>query len=174
MRMKSALLALLIPGLFATAGAADSPMRPGLWQVTTTSDLLKLLPRIPPDQMQQLMALAKQHGIEMPQMQNGAAVSHVCISPEMAASDTLPGFLQNRAGCTSSNAVRSGNQYHLDFSCANAQLKGKGTAQGTFTTPERFTGRTTFEGVAQGNPLNEHADINGKWVATSCTESKPL
>ena len=43
---------LTSPLLAATAHAADNNMRPGLWQITTTSDLLLLVPHLPPDQMQ--------------------------------------------------------------------------------------------------------------------------
>ena len=165
---------LTSPLLAATAQAADNNMRPGLWQITTTSDLLLLMPHLPPDQMQSIKDLAKDYGLDMPQIENGAAISQTCITQEMAAQKTLPNFYNAQLGCTSQNATRSGNDYKVDFVCDSADLKGSGTAVGNITSPETFTGQTNFTGTAQGNPVNERADINGKWINASCGAVKPL
>ena len=165
---------LIIPLLAATSYAADNNMRLGLWQITTTSDLLLLVPHLPPDQMQSIKDLAKDYGLEMPQIENGAAISQTCVTQEMANQKTLPNFYNAELGCTSQNATRSGNDYKVDFVCDSADLKGSGTAAGTITSPEAFTGQTNFTGTAQGNPVNERADINGKWINASCGAVKPL
>jgi hypothetical protein len=167
-------LTLITPFLAANANAAETNMRPGLWQITTTSDLLRLVPHLPPDQMQSIKDLAKDYGLEMPQVENGAAISQTCITQEMANQKTLPNLYNAQLGCTSKNATRSGNNYKVDFECTSPDLKGNGTAAGTITTPEAFTGQTNFTGEAQGNPVNEKADINGKWINASCGAVKPL
>ncbi len=165
---------LITPLLAATASAADNNMRPGLWQIATTSDLLLLVPHLPPEQMQSIKDLAKDYGLDMPQIENGAAISQTCITQEMANQKTLPNFYNTELGCSSKNAARSGNNYKVDFVCNGADLKGSGTAAGTITTPETFTGQTNFTGTAQGNPVNERADISGKWMNASCGAVKPL
>ncbi len=167
-------LTLIAPLLAATAHAAETNMRPGLWQITTSSDLLRAVPHLPPDQMQSIKDLAKDYGLEMPQIENGAAISQTCITQEMTNQKTLPNLYNARLGCTSKNATRSGSNYKVDFVCASPDLKGNGTAAGTITTPEAFTGQTNFSGEAQGNPVNEKADINGKWLNASCGAVKPL
>ena len=167
-------LTLICPLLAATANAADNNMRPGLWQITTTSDLLLLVPHLPPDQMQSIKDLASEYGLEMPQIENGAAISQTCMTQEMANQKTLPNFYNAQLGCTSQNAARNGNNYKTDFVCDSADLKGSGTAVGTITNAEAFTGQTNFTGTAQGNPVNETADINGKWMNASCGAVKPL
>lgn len=167
-------LTLITQLLVANANAAESNMRPGLWQITTTSDLLRLVPHLPPDQMQSIKDLASEYGLEMPQIENGAAISQTCITQEMADKNTLPNFYNAELGCTSKNATRNGNNYKVDFVCASADLKGNGTAEGTISTPEAFTGQTNFIGEAQGNTVNERADINGKWLNASCGAVKPL
>ena len=167
-------LTLICPLLAATANAAENNMRPGLWQITTTSDLLLLMPHLPPDQMQSIKDLAKDYGLDMPQIENGAAISQTCITQEIAAQKALPNFYNAQLGCTSQNATRSGNDYKVDFVCDSADLKGSGTAAGTITSPKAFTGQTNFTGTAQGNPVNEQADINGKWINASCGAVKPL
>ena len=167
-------LTLIAPLLAPSANAAEINMRPGLWQITTTSDLLLLAPHLPPEQMQSIKDLAKDYGLEMPQIENGAAISQTCITQEMAAQKTLPNFYNTQLGCTSKNASRSGNNYKIDFVCTSPDLKGNGTAEGAITNPEAFTGQTNFSGEAQGNPVNERADINGKWINASCGAVKPL
>jgi hypothetical protein len=162
-------LILIAPSLAPAANAAETNMRPGLWQITTTSDLLLLAPHLPPEQMQSIKDLAKNYGLEMPQIENGAAISQTCITQEMVNQKTLPNFYQPQLGCTSKNATRSGNNYKIDFVCASPDLKGNGIAHG-----EAFTGQTNFSGEAQGNPVNERADINGKWINASCGAVKPL
>ena len=149
-------------------------MRPGLWEIATTSDLLLLAPHIPPEQMKNIKELAKENGFDMPQIENGAAISKACITPEMAKQKTLPNFYQDQIGCASKNATRNGNSYKVVFSCDSADLKGNGTAEGNLTSAEGFSGQTKFNGLAQGNPVNEKADITGKWLGASCGAVKPM
>jgi len=165
---------LMAPLLAHAANAAETNMRPGLWQITTTSDLLLLAQHVPPDQMQSIKDLASEYGLEMPQIENGAAISQACITQEMAKQKTLPNLYNAQLGCSSKNATRSGNNYKIDFVCASPDLKGNGTAAGVITNPEAFTGQTHFNGEAQGNPVNEKADISGKWLNASCGTVKPL
>ena len=167
-------LTLICPLLSTTAHAAENSMRPGLWQITTTSDLLLLVPHLPPEQMQGIKDIASEYGLEMPQIENGATISQTCITQEMADQKTLPNFYNAQLGCSSKNATRSGNSYKTDFVCTSADLKGSGTAEGTITSPEAFTGQTNFTGTVQDNPVNERADINGKWLNTNCGAVKPL
>jgi hypothetical protein len=171
--MRNILIGLtLIAPLFANA--AETNLRAGLWQITTTSDLLLLAPHVSPEQMKDIQQLANEYGLEMPKIENGAAISQACITQEMADKKTLPNFYQSQLGCTSKNANRDGNNYKVDFVCASAELKGNGTATGTITNPEAFTGQTNFIGQAQGNAVNEKADISGKWLNASCGAVKPL
>lgn len=172
--LKTLLSVVVVSSLLASAAhSAENTMRPGLWEMSTSSDLLRLVPPIPPDQMQNLMNLARQNGFELPQIQNGTASSRTCITQAMAEQKNPPDFYQNQAGCTAKNAIHSGNKYRLDFVCDSARVQGNGTAEGTFTSPESFSGRTQFNGVVQGNPVNEHADISGRWISASCAAAKP-
>lgn len=78
-------IVLMLTGLLVTYSVyANDSVRTGLWEVTTRSDLLGLVQHVPPENMQQLQNLAKQYGLKIPKIENGAAISHVCITPEMA------------------------------------------------------------------------------------------
>lgn len=159
---------------YATAAqATETNLRPGLWHVTTTSDLLLLVPHIPAEQMQSIKDLASEYGFEIPPIENGAAVSKVCITPEMASQKSPPIFGDNQLGCVTKNTARTGNNYKMEFSCDSANLKGNGVAEGTIISAESFTAKTKFNGAAQGNAVNEQADIAGKWVGALCGEVKP-
>ena len=158
----------------ATSNATEFNMRPGLWQIITSSDLFRLAPVIPPDQMQNARDLAKEYGVELPVFENGAAITKVCITSEMAKKNVLPNFYQEQTGCASKEAIRKGNDYSVNFSCESADLKGNGTAEGHLTSSESFRGFSKFAGTAQGNSVNEKADINGKWLGALCGEVKPM
>lgn len=168
------IIALAFLSIATFAQSAETNMRPGLWEIATTSDLLLLVPHIPADQMQSIKDLATEYGFEVPPIENGAAISKACITPEMAAQKAPPIFGQNSLGCTTKNSTRTGNNYKMDFVCDSADLKGTGTADGAITSAESFTGKTKFNGLAQGNAVNEQADINGKWIGAMCGDVKPL
>jgi hypothetical protein len=173
--MHKLLLAItLISPLSASANAAEINLRPGLWEITTTSDLLLLVPHIPADQMQSIKDLANDYGLEMPQIENGAAVSSTCITQEMANQKSPPVFAENQLGCTTKTSTRTGNNYKMDFVCDSADLKGNGIAEGVINSAEKFSGQTKFNGLAQGNAVNEQANVSGKWVGASCGDVKPL
>lgn len=171
--MRKIFLSLSLLSIVSAASAAENNLRPGLWEVTTTSMLLALVPQIPPDQMQKLTSLAKQYGLEMPQIQNGTATSKVCITQQMADQKIPSYFHHNQTGCSVKNAIRTENSYKMDLVCTDSQFKGNGRAEGTFTSPESFSGWTTFNGTLQNNPVNEHADTSGRWINASCETVKP-
>lgn len=174
--MQQLLIALTLTFSFlpAFAQAAEYHMRAGLWEITTTSDLLLLVPHIPSAQMKNIQDLAKEYGLDMPKIENGAAISQVCITPEMANQQTMPNFYQEQAGCSSNKATREGNDYQVTFSCDSADLTGNGLAKAHLTSAESLIGQTTFTGKAQGTPVNEKADITGKWLDASCGSVKPM
>ena len=167
-RYKTFLSAAVFLSVLAPALAADIAPRPGLWEISATNDLLALAPQIPSDQMEKLRGLARQHGFDMPKIENGAASSRICITPEMAAQNTMPDLYQQQSGCTTRNAVRNGARYSMDISCSGGQVRGSGRSEGMLESPERFSGTTTFNGTVQGNPVNERAQTSGRWVAPSC------
>lgn len=161
-------------GLLSMAVAAESHIRPGLWEVSTTSDLLLLAPYIREDQMRELQDLAKEYGVDMPHIENGAATSTTCITQEMAKSKIIPGAYQSQWGCAVKKAVNEGSRYQVQYQCSSEQLNGTGTVEGIFSTDESFTGQTTFNGTFQGNPVNERAGISGQWLKADCGNIKPL
>lgn len=154
--------------------AGQGSIRPGLWEVTTTSELLNLVPHIPPDTMRQITELAKQYGLVMPKIKNKAAISHVCITPAMAAQEIPSYFFDGQSGCSVNNATRNGNRFQVEMVCNNAQFQGNGTAEGVFTSPESFSGHTEFDSLVMGAPVHAVAETNGRWMGERCATSQPI
>jgi hypothetical protein len=170
---------LLLESANAATGAAapaaqEMRLRPGLWEVSTTSPLLQLVPKISPDQMAQLKQLASQYGVGMPEISGGAATGKVCVSPAMARQDILPGLDQSRSGCRSHDARRTGTHYQVEVSCSSQDINGNGSAQGDVTTPESFTGNSQFQGTVKGIVVDEHAQTSGRWVSADCGSVRPM
>lgn len=159
---------------FTAPSLAHQHIRPGLWEVTTRSDLLALVPHIPSEKMQQLSDLARRYGLKLPEIENGAATSKVCITEEMAKQEIPTYFYENRSGCTVKNASRTGNRYQLDLVCSNQHFQGDGFAEGSFISPENFTGNTEFDSTVGGNPVHASAETSGRWVGERCTAVNPL
>ncbi|WP_076593411.1 DUF3617 domain-containing protein [Herminiimonas arsenitoxidans] len=171
--MRKFLLPLsLLLAFTSSVHAAENTMRPGLWEMSATSDLLSLAEQIPPDQMQNLSNLAKQYGFDMPKIQNGAATSKVCITKEMAEQKIPPYLYHRQSGCEARNAIRVENRYTADLACSGNQINGQGKTEATLTTSESFTGRTEFKGQVRGIPVDESANTSGRWLGQSCPATK--
>lgn len=158
----------------SSAAPAQAGMRPGLWEVSTTSPLPQLAPQISPDQMAKLRQLASQYGVGMPDISNGAASGKVCVSPAMARQNIMPSLDQARSGCRSHDARRNGAHYQVEVSCDSTNISGSGTAQGDFMTPETFTGHSRFQGTVGGIAIDEHAETSGRWISADCGGLKSM
>lgn len=164
----TALSAFLLFCCSAAALAADS-IKPGLWEMTMTSDAMKAMPKLSPEQMEMM----RKAGVNMPQMLPGGIVSKVCISKEMAQRGQPP-MAQNESGCETKNYRRSGNAYSMDMVCDGPRMKGSGAIKGTYQGDSSFSSTFDFKGVAQGRPVDQHTATSGKWLGADCGGIKPL
>ncbi len=164
---KSLFFILLL--LMSTTSWATNNIRPGLWEITTTSNLLAMMPHIPSQQMQQITSLVEQYGLQIPQIKNNAVISNACITQQMADQEVPTHFYESQSGCSAKNAIKTGNHYKVDLSCSNAQFQGTGVAEGSFSSPEQFTGQTEFDSVVQGMNVFATAETSGRWVGENCT-----
>ena len=77
------LLLSSVYGLFIASHAqAAAKMKPGLWEMSMQSDAMKAMPKMPPEQLEQI----KKMGIKMPMMQDNSQVAHHKTSSTMAMS----------------------------------------------------------------------------------------
>lgn len=167
MRQKFLFFSLSI-ALTCSTHAAENNIRPGLWELSATSNLLALAEQIPPDQLRNLDNLARQYGFEMPKIKNGAASSKVCVTREMAEQNIPPSAYHRQSGCETRNATRIDNRYSADLVCTGEQVSGQGRTEATLTTSESFTGHTRFKGVVRGIAIDEQANTSGRWINADC------
>ncbi|NEX60745.1 DUF3617 domain-containing protein [Noviherbaspirillum galbum] len=160
------MLAFLAPLACAPAFAAGQ-MKPGLWEMTMKSDAMKNMPKIPPEQMEQM----KKMGIAVPEFQDGGMKTRICITKEMADREEPP-VMDPSTGCQPRNYQRSGNSYSMDIVCNGADMKGEGKAKGSFSGSDNFTSTYDFKGTMHGQPVNQHHESSGKWLAADCGNVK--
>jgi|tagenome__1003787_1003787.scaffolds.fasta_scaffold20261111_2 hypothetical protein len=163
---KTLILSLLL--LLPSISSAETTARPGLWEITTTSVLLGMVPEVPADKVQKLTKLAKQYGVTLPKIQNGAATSRICVTPEMAEQKIPDYFHQRQSGCNVIKTAETENTYKVDLICSGSAVKGNGKAEGTFIDSETFSGYTEFDGAIGGTPVKDRADTTGRWIGERC------
>lgn len=168
---KASRFILLLFMLSAAAGAwAAGQIKPGLWEMTIRSDAMKSMPKISPEQMEQMRKM----GISVPRMQANGMVTKVCISKEMAERDELPAMTQRELGCQARNMQRNAGSYSMDIVCDGSGMKGEGKAKGSFSGDGSFTSTYDFKGTMHGQPVDQHHETSGKWLSADCGNIKPI
>lgn len=165
---KTAITLLLFSMLSAPAFAANQ-MKPGLWEMKMKSDAMKNMPKIPPEQMEQMRKM----GMNVPQIQDGAMVQKMCITKQMTDGNVPPGMEKSAMGCETKNMQQSGNSYSADVVCNSPQMKGEGKVKGTFTGDIAFSSTYDFKGTMHGQPVNQRHENSGKWLAADCGNVPP-
>lgn len=169
LKITFSILLLSMLSAAATASAAGQ-MKAGLWEMQVKSDAMKNMPKIPPEQMEQMRRM----GVNIPRMQDGAIVTKVCISKEMAERDQIPRMVQKDTGCQTRNFKKNGSSYSMEIVCDSANMRGQGMVKGSFESSERFSSTYDFKGSVQGQPTSQHSENSGIWLSLSCGEVKPL
>lgn len=162
------LLLFSLLSVYLPASAANQ-MKPGLWEMKMKSDAMKNMPKIPAAQIEQMRKM----GIEIPQIEDGAMLTQVCVTKEMAESKSMPGMDQHDAGCEAKNHKQNGNSFTVDIVCDGPQVKGQGKAKGSFSGNEGFTSTYDFKGSMAGRPVDQHHETVGKWLKADCGSVKP-
>jgi hypothetical protein len=168
MRQTAIAVSLLFLASASSSALAAGWMKAGLWEMSTKTDAMRQMPKLTPEQEAQM----KKMGVTMPAMKDGAMVTKVCISKEMAERDHPPTG-QNQSGCESKNFQRSGSSYSVDVVCDNANMKGTGSVKGTMSG-DTFTSTYDFKGTARGQPINSHHESSGKYLGADCGDIKPM
>ena len=167
---KLAIPLLTLSMLFAaTAVQAAGQMKAGLWEMKMKSDMMEHMPKMSPEQMEQMRRM----GANVPQMQDGAMVTKACVSKEMAEREEPPQMTHQESGCEARNYQRTASGYSLDIVCDGANMKGAGTVKGTFAGNESFNTVYDFTGTAKGKPVSQHHEISAKWINAACGNVKP-
>ncbi len=161
-------IAIIACALPLTAGAAER-MKPGLWEMTSKSDMGgRQMPQMSPAQREQM----KKMGIPVPNA-DGAFVARVCMSKQMVERDH-PTMDREQSECQMKNMNRSGNSYSVEMVCDGPMIKGAGVMTGTLANGENITSVYDFKGTAHGHEVTQHRESSGKWLGSDCGDIKPL
>lgn len=165
---KTAVSVLLTALLSASSIALAGPMAPGLWEVTMTSDQMKNMPQLSPEQIAQM----KKMGMNVPEMRDGGMVNKICVTPQMAARDK-PITDRGQENCKTTNERSSGNIYSADLVCNGPEMKGKGTISVTYSGNTSYSSSMQFKGTAHGQPVNTSNESRGRWLGADCGNVRP-
>lgn len=175
---------LLITGAIALASTCTwaQTTKPGLWEIenrmggnpqmdAAMAEMQKQMASMPPAQRKQMEAMMAAQGVSMPKAASGGGVSmKVCISPEMAARTDMPSQIDG--DCTTTITARSANTLKMHFVCKNPPSEGDGTY--TFTGDTAYTMKMAMKTTVKGKTEPMTMDGQGKWLAASCGNVKPL
>jgi len=165
---KTVISMLICCAASAPAVWAAGKMKPGLWEMSMKSDAFKNMPKMSAEQMAQMRKM----GVNVPHMQDGAVVSKVCVTKEMAEREQPP-MARNESGCQVKNFQQSGNAYSSEIVCDGPEMKGTGKVKGTFAGDTSYTSTYDFKGTAHGQPVSNRHESSGKWLASDCGAVKP-
>ncbi len=155
---------------FSVTGWAAETLKPGLWEMTMKSDAMKAMPKMTPEQIEQMRKM----GVNMPLMQDGGMVMKMCVTKEMAERQQPPQTHQVGSECKSKNFQRTGSNYSVDIVCDGPNMKGEGKGSGTFAGNDRFSSIYDFKGTSHGKPVAQHQETSGKWLGADCGDVKPV
>ena len=167
--MRKTAIPLLLLSMLAVPAFAANQMKPGLWEMKMKSDAMKNMPKISPEQMEQMRKM----GMNVPQMQDGAMVTKVCVTKQMTESNAPPGMEKNDMGCETKNMQQGAGSYSADIVCNSAQMKGEGKVKGTFSSDTAFSSTYDFKGTMHGQPVNQRHENSGKWLGADCGNVPP-
>lgn len=161
---KISILATALLAVVVTARADYTPAS-GEWE-TTLRMTIKGAPRISPEQVAQMKTL----GINIPFVSGEPVMTKQCITPEQAASDKPFNVDPKRnGGCTVQNYKRSGNKATGDMVCKGGQLEGNGQFEMTLDSETTYHGSWNIRSVvAYLGPMEQLAQLNGKWLKAKC------
>lgn len=158
--------------VLASAGAHTAVaqvMKPGLWEITTSTDMggaRPAMPAIPPEQLAEM----QKRGIKMPPMAGGQpmTVRH-CVTREEAERGEPPQPRDNpRVKCERSDLRRDGNTVKWKMRCTGERdALGEGSI--TYSGPQAYSGTSsiTVMDATHGNMTMNHK-YSGKWLGPDC------
>jgi hypothetical protein len=161
---------------FSTFVHAESIVRPGLWEMSTSNmevsgqkvpsldSLMQQIGTLPADQRKRMEDVLAQQGMSL-----GNKGMRVCLSERQVQRDTLMLHDQGQ-DCSQQVTDRKGGSWAFTFQCPQAQ--GEGTAQ--ILSDQEFTSHVKGQFAVQGaGPQRGSMDYRGRWVSADCGDLKP-
>lgn len=180
---------LLVAGIGALAQSAPLPVKPGLWEMQTSSNGPgQAAPTLPPDAEAKIAALPPAQQAQVRAMMSGAGggAARPAVAPRkvcLAGQPNLDSILnqsQRSSGmqCTFTNRAQTARGVSFDTSCTSAQGNAQGHTEFHMVDDEHVSGSThmTITGSANGHAFNSTVDstTSGKFLTADCGDVKPF
>jgi hypothetical protein len=185
----TAVVVLLIGATGLWAQGTPLPVKPGLWEMqTSTNGPGQAAPTLPPEAEAKIAALPPAQQAQVRAMMSGAgggaakpavAPRKVCLAGQPNL-DSILNQSQRSSGmqCTFTNRSQTGRSVSFDTSCTSAQGNAQGHTEFHMVDDEHLSGSThmTIKGSAQGHDFSSTVDstTSGKFLAADCGDVKPF
>jgi hypothetical protein len=139
--MNKKLLVLAAAGILSSAAFGASGLKPGLWEVTTQTELpggmaMPNMANLPPD----VAAKMAQRGITL--QGGGGITARTCITREQAAKDEPPQPPDSR--CRNTSFKKTGNTITWQMACVDGKRAMNGKGSMTLSSPESYSGNSSM------------------------------
>jgi len=180
-RLKTCLLAGATLLHLSAALAESPPIKPGLWEVTTSSpqingqtmpdmsaQMAEQMKKMPPQMRQQIEAQMKAKGVQMAPAGGGGMAVRVCITQEALAQNR---WQQTEGRCQNTAMNKSGATWTWSFTCTEPPASGEGRT--TFQGNEAYVNELHMNTERKGKPMSTVMTHRGKWLSADCGGLKP-
>ncbi|MGC2029846.1 MAG: DUF3617 domain-containing protein [Steroidobacteraceae bacterium] len=176
-------IALAATALLVTvAYAADPKMKPGLWEIHVTKNIMDAHDQTTRSaamtaQMQQAMAMMppeQRARVEAAMKQNpgGSGTVRTCITPEMANRNTP--VTDQTAHCPPASVKRSGDHVSYDFSCVINGMSATGKGESTVSSELVTTRSEVTLHASNGTTHLMQNESQMRFIGADCGDVKPL
>lgn len=176
--MKKTLLAAFAT-LVTLAHAADPRMKPGLWEIRVTKNIMdgravqvpardaqmkQTMANLPPDQQARMQAALKQSAGS-----NGNV--RTCITPEIANRNTPVTDQQGR--CPPASVKRNGEHMTYEFSCVISGMAATGKGESTVSSELVTTRSEVTMHASNGTTHVMQSESEMRFIGPDCGDVKP-
>jgi len=180
MRLTAACLAALSLGLAAVVAAQIPipPVKPGLWEIKSTSlDANgKEIPapeqaafaKMTPEVRARMAEAMKARGVALPDA-NGA--TKACLTKALFDSGAWQQMASDN-GCTTNFSTQSSTTWKWHSSCTS--MKSESDGETVFSGPEHYKTKVTTTATVMGKTKTSTRLLEGKWIGADCGDVKPL
>ena len=165
-------------GTGVKAQTAPIPIKPGLWQTTSSGTTSMTLPAA---QEAQIAAMpAAQQAMVRSRMGGGTpttVTTQACAAQQTSLNEIMSQAQQKNTKCTFSNQTQASSGASFDVSCVSQQGTASGHAQFQMVDSEHVTGsiHLTADGSSKGGSMHMTIDntVTSKYVSSDCGTVKP-
>src|SRR5882757_5546586 len=177
---RTSLFALVFFALIASAATDNLSIKPGLWEVTTSSEskgappvdaarkaeMEKMMTKMSPEMRARIEASQKKS-----QAMAGPRVSKSCVTKEDLSRPLGMGTEDGKCTRTIIKSTSSSQEIRVD--CAIGERKSTALLRVTATNSENWTGTMDTSIPTAKGDITVRTNMSGKWLGADCGDVKP-